>query len=192
MPLRITAIWLLLLFVAVINGAIRETFMTALLRVQTAHIVSTALLCAVIFIVAWFSISWIGPKTGREALSIGIQWAVLTVAFEFLAGHYFLATHGRACSPTTTCFTAASGFWSFSQTSWRRCGYFAGCAQPNAAPTALATATTASASSRFCNPVFVLPPERTTILQRINFYFVDNTGSMMRRSNSFSNKSTGR
>ena len=88
MPLRVTAIWLLLLFVAVINGAIRETFMTPLLGVQTAHIVSTALLCAVIFMVAWFSISWIGPKTGREALSIGIQWAVLTVAFEFLAGHY--------------------------------------------------------------------------------------------------------
>ena len=88
MPLRVTAIWLLLLFVAVINGAIRETFMTPLLGAQTAHIVSTAILCAAIFVVAWFSISWIGPNTGREALSIGIQWVVLTIAFEFLAGHY--------------------------------------------------------------------------------------------------------
>ena len=37
MPLRITAIWLLLLFVAVINGAIRETFMTALLGVPAGN-----------------------------------------------------------------------------------------------------------------------------------------------------------
>lgn len=42
MPLRITAIWLLLLFVAVINGAIRETFMTALLGVPLATAITAS------------------------------------------------------------------------------------------------------------------------------------------------------
>ena len=32
--------------------------------------------------------SRIGPKHGYEALLVGIVWVALTVAFEFLAGHY--------------------------------------------------------------------------------------------------------
>lgn len=45
-------------------------------------------------LVAWFSTSWIGPKNGREAFAIGMLWVALTVAFEFLAGHYVF---GNSC-----------------------------------------------------------------------------------------------
>jgi hypothetical protein len=62
---------------------------------QAGHIGGTAILCAVIILVAWFSISWIGPNDRREALVVGTVWVALTVAFEFLAGHYFSATAGR-------------------------------------------------------------------------------------------------
>jgi hypothetical protein len=31
---------------------------------------------------------WIGPGTTRRAWAVGILWLSLTVAFEFLAGHY--------------------------------------------------------------------------------------------------------
>ena len=85
---RALAIWLLLLILAVLNGAIREALVTPRFGEQGGHIISTAILCAAIIIVAWFSISWIGPKNGREALVIGIVWVALTIAFEFLAGHY--------------------------------------------------------------------------------------------------------
>ena len=85
---RTLAIWLLLLIVAVSNGAIREILITPRLGEQPAHIGSTAILCAAIILVAWFSISWIGPKSRPEALVVGIVWVALTVAFEFLAGHY--------------------------------------------------------------------------------------------------------
>jgi hypothetical protein len=88
MLLRAIAVWLLLMVMAVANGVIREAFITPLFDAPTGHILSTAILCVAIFVVAWFSISWIGPNTGREALSIGIQWVGLTIAFEFLAGHY--------------------------------------------------------------------------------------------------------
>jgi hypothetical protein len=37
------------------------------------------------------SISWLGPKNGREALVVGVVWVALTGAFEFLAGHYAFA-----------------------------------------------------------------------------------------------------
>ena len=38
--------------------------------------------------VAWFTIPWIAPGTGSRALAAGGWWLVLTLAFEFLAGHY--------------------------------------------------------------------------------------------------------
>jgi hypothetical protein len=72
---RALAIWLLLLILAVLNGAIREVLITPGFGEQGGHIISTAILCAAIIIVAWFSISWIGPKNGREALVIGIVWS---------------------------------------------------------------------------------------------------------------------
>ena len=85
---RTLAIWLLLLIVAVLNGAIREIFITPRFGEQAAHIGSTVILSAAIILLAWFSISWIGPKSRPEALVVGIVWVALTVAFEFLAGHY--------------------------------------------------------------------------------------------------------
>src|ERR671910_1376820 len=85
---RALVIWLLLVILAVFNGAIREGLITPRFGEQGGHIGSTAILCAAIILVAWFSISWIGPKNGREALVVGIVWVALTVAFEFLAGHY--------------------------------------------------------------------------------------------------------
>ena len=85
---RALAIWLLLLILALLNGAIREILLKPRFGEQAGHIVSTASLCAASILLAWFSIAWIGPKNGREALVVGIAWVALTVAFEFLAGHY--------------------------------------------------------------------------------------------------------
>lgn len=85
---RALAMWLLLLILAVLNGAIREALIKPRFGEQGAHIGSTAILCAAIILVAWTSISWIGPNDRREALVVGTVWVALTVAFEFLAGHY--------------------------------------------------------------------------------------------------------
>jgi len=85
---RAVVIWLLLLIIAVLNGAIREALIAPRFGERGGHIISTAILCAAIILVAWFSMSWIGPKHGHEALEVGIVWVALTVAFELLAGHY--------------------------------------------------------------------------------------------------------
>jgi len=52
------------------------------------HIISTISLCVLIFLVSYFSICWINPTGSLEPLIIGSFWVTLTVAFEFLAGHY--------------------------------------------------------------------------------------------------------
>ena len=36
----------------------------------------------------WFSIPWIAPRSVQDAWLIGITWVLLTVAFEFLGGHF--------------------------------------------------------------------------------------------------------
>ena len=81
-------VWILLLVIAVLNGAIRDLLISPRLGEQTGHVISTVILCATIFLVAWLSIQWIGSDGTRDALLVGIQWVLLTVAFEFLAGHY--------------------------------------------------------------------------------------------------------
>jgi hypothetical protein len=41
-----------------------------------------------VLLLARLTISWISPTSAREALLIGVEWVVVTLAFEFLAGHY--------------------------------------------------------------------------------------------------------
>ena len=49
-------------------------------------------LCAAIFIVALLFTRWIAPKSRGGALLIGSVWLALTLAFEFLAGHYLFGS----------------------------------------------------------------------------------------------------
>ena len=88
--LRAFAVWVIVLVFAIANGAAREYLLTPRLGGQTGHVVSTLVLCAAIFLAAVLSIRWIGPRGRRGALVIGATWLALTLAFEFLAGHYLL------------------------------------------------------------------------------------------------------
>lgn len=92
MFLRAFLIWLLLLVLAVLNGTFRQGVLLPRLGDGTAHVVSTLLLCAVIFALAYFSIGYIRPRTAGDAWLVGLLWVGLTVAFEFGAGHYLFGT----------------------------------------------------------------------------------------------------
>jgi hypothetical protein len=43
---------------------------------------------ALVYLTTWLTIGWIHPTRASEALGIGALWLALTLAFEFLAGHY--------------------------------------------------------------------------------------------------------
>lgn len=88
MPLRALAIWLLLLVLAIANGGFRESVLIPRLGPEAAHRVSTLLLCALILLATWLTIGWLRPATLGSALAVGGFWVGLTLAFEFLAGHY--------------------------------------------------------------------------------------------------------
>lgn len=81
-------VWILLVAVAVLNGGLREAFLAPRFGELGGHVISTGILCGLIFSVAWLTIPWVGPRGVQQAQLIGAAWAVLTIAFEFLAGHY--------------------------------------------------------------------------------------------------------
>ena len=77
-----------MLITAILNGAIREAWIRPASGEPAAHVISTVVLCATILGIAWLTIGWLAPADREQAVAIGVLWLVLTLAFEFLAGHY--------------------------------------------------------------------------------------------------------
>ncbi len=88
MLLKAVAVWFMLMVFAIANGVFRNSVVSPRIGEHGGHIFSTMMLCLIILIVAWGTIDWIGPRTGREALQVGFLWVAMTLGFEFLAGHY--------------------------------------------------------------------------------------------------------
>jgi hypothetical protein len=89
---RAFIVWFAILLLAIVNGALREKILNPRLGETSGHIASTLILSILVVIITWLSISWIGPASLREAIIVGSVWLVLTLAFEFLAGHYLFGT----------------------------------------------------------------------------------------------------
>jgi hypothetical protein len=85
---RALLVWVLLVGLAILNGRMREVLLSPRLGASAGHVVSSVLLASLIAMTAWLTIRWIAPGTARRAWAVGILWLSLTVAFEFLAGHY--------------------------------------------------------------------------------------------------------
>jgi len=79
----------------VLNGAIRELLITPRFGEQGWQIVSTAILCAAIVLVAWFMISSIGPKNGFDPMGVGIGGWLQPSVLSFLPATMFSATAGK-------------------------------------------------------------------------------------------------
>ncbi len=88
MILRALAVWFLLLILAVLNGGVRDTWLSPRLGDAAARALSSLLLSALILLATWVTIGWVRPATSADALKVGGFWLALTLAFEFIAGHY--------------------------------------------------------------------------------------------------------
>jgi hypothetical protein len=85
---RALAVWLAILLLANINGAVRELWIIPDIGEVAGRAVSTVILCALVLLLTWLTIGWIRPIAPADAMKIGALWLVLTLAFEFLVGHY--------------------------------------------------------------------------------------------------------
>jgi hypothetical protein len=85
---RPVAVWLAILVLASLNGAVRDLIVAPRIGDTMARALSTVMLCGVILLVTWYTIRWMGTQNARQALAVGALWLVLTLCFEFGAGRY--------------------------------------------------------------------------------------------------------
>jgi hypothetical protein len=91
MVLRALAIWLLLLVTAVTLAIFREAVLTPRVGPDGSHLLGTALAVAVMATIIGLSLPWVVPGLEVRSLgALGVGWTLLTVAFEFLFGHYVM------------------------------------------------------------------------------------------------------
>ncbi len=84
-------VWGLLVFTAIVNAGIREIIISPSLGEYLGHVLSSILLSIIIFIVAYLFLRSISlDYTPQDLGLIGILWLALTVAFEFIFGHYIM------------------------------------------------------------------------------------------------------
>lgn len=90
MVTRYLLAWLGLPFIGIVNGLIRQTGYRDLLGDLAAHQLSTATAILLFGLyVGWLSRRW-PLSSSHEAVTVGLLWLALTMAFEFLFGHYVM------------------------------------------------------------------------------------------------------
>ena len=75
---------------AILNGLLRESVYRRFLDERAAHQLSALSFIVLFGAYVWLILRWLRLSSAREALRVGITWLVLTVAFEFLFGHYVM------------------------------------------------------------------------------------------------------
>jgi len=77
-----------MVFIAIANGALREGCYGEHLSELRAHQVSTVTGILLFGVYIWVLLRLWKPESAGQALTIGLMWLGMTVAFEFLFGHY--------------------------------------------------------------------------------------------------------
>lgn len=91
MAFRALAIWFLLLVTAILLAIFREGVLTPRVGDHGSHLLGTALAVAFMATIIGVTLPWVMPGLQSRPLWIlGISWTVMTVAFEFLFGHYVM------------------------------------------------------------------------------------------------------
>jgi hypothetical protein len=90
MMLKYAIAWLVMPVIGIINGTIREYGYKNALGELRAHQVSTITGIILFGFYIWaLSLRW-KIQSSAQAIAIGLMWLVMTVAFEFLFGHYVM------------------------------------------------------------------------------------------------------
>lgn len=86
--LKYVLLWFPMAVVAIANGALRQTTYGRHMAELRAHQLSTVIGLALIGIFMWVVLRVWPPASGGQAIAIGLMWMAMTLAFEFLFGHY--------------------------------------------------------------------------------------------------------
>ena len=89
--LRVFLTWLLFTPLAILNGIARNSLYQPIIGELAAHQVSTVIGSLAFIALAYFMLhkQFSGIET-KTLIAIGIAWILMTIAFEFLFGHYVI------------------------------------------------------------------------------------------------------
>lgn len=90
MLLKAALYWLPGVLIGIGNGMLREAGFRMFLEELPAHQLSVLSFMLIFGVYTWFAIGRLRPGSPRDALEIGALWLALTIAFEFLFGHYVM------------------------------------------------------------------------------------------------------
>jgi hypothetical protein len=107
---RAFAAWLFIVVAESIHGTIRQLLIVPAIGDMLARQIGVLIGSAIIFVIAWACIRWIGARSFREQLSIGMLWVVLMAVFEFSLGTALGYTRERMLSDYNL---AEGGFMGF-------------------------------------------------------------------------------
>jgi uncharacterized PurR-regulated membrane protein YhhQ (DUF165 family) len=86
--LKAAALWLVILVLAVLNGALRDQMIIPVIGSLGGLVASGTILSVCIFLVAFVAAPWYGPLASRQWLRVGLFWLLLTLVFEFSFGRF--------------------------------------------------------------------------------------------------------
>jgi hypothetical protein len=87
--MRYVVAWILMVFIAIANGALRQLTFAKTMSEARAHQLSTLTGSVVIGAFIWFIVQTYPPSSNSQALSIGLVWGVSTIIFETFMGLFF-------------------------------------------------------------------------------------------------------
>ena len=74
--------------IAIVNGIVRQSLYGPHMEELGAHQVSSVTAIVLFAAYMWFLFRLWPPVSNSQALHIGLMWLAMTIAFEFLFGHY--------------------------------------------------------------------------------------------------------
>ncbi len=88
MIIRFLLFWLPMPFIAILNAGIREKILVRFFQELTCHQLSTFTLIILVSIYTWLIYPYLKIAQSGDSWVTGITWLLLTLIFEFIAGHY--------------------------------------------------------------------------------------------------------
>jgi hypothetical protein len=80
------AVWLVILGLAFANAALREAVLVPRIGKVRGLTLSGLILSALVLLVAYFALPWLGAVRVVELLAIGVAWLVFTLCFDLVMG----------------------------------------------------------------------------------------------------------
>lgn len=90
MVFRAVLIWLVIALAEMVQGILRVRYLNRRVGDHRARQIGVASGSAVILVIAWWTVPWIGASTTAELFGVGGLWLGLMLAFDLAVGRWLM------------------------------------------------------------------------------------------------------